>query len=46
MIASTKGLNAVTQLFTDIILLKELTIRGAFGASSAGYHWANSPTRE
>ena len=40
VIASTKGLNAVNQLFTDIIVLKELTIRGSFGASSAGYHWA------
>ncbi len=40
VIASTKGVNAVSQLFSDIILLKELTIRGAFGASSAGYHWA------
>ena len=40
VIASTKGLNAVTQLFSDVILMKELTIRGAFGASSAGYHWA------
>ena len=40
VIASTKGLNAVTQLFSDVILFKELTIRGAFGASTAGYHWA------
>lgn len=39
-IASTKGPNAVNQLFTDIILLKELTIRGGFGANSTGYHWA------
>ena len=39
-IASTKGINAVNQLFSDVIVLKELTIRGAFGASSAGYHWA------
>ena len=40
IIASTKGVNAVNQLFSDVILLKELTIRGAFGASSSGYHWA------
>ena len=40
VIASTKGLNAVSQLFSDVILLKELTIIGAFGASSAAYHWA------
>ena len=39
-IASTKGIHAVNQLFSDVIVLKELTIRGAFGASSAGYHWA------
>lgn len=39
-IASTKGVNAVNQLFSDVIVLKELVIRGAFGASSAGYHWA------
>ncbi len=40
VLASTKGVNAVSQLFSDIVLLKELTIYGAFGASSAGYHWA------
>jgi threonine dehydrogenase-like Zn-dependent dehydrogenase len=39
-IASTKGVNAVNQLFSDVIVLKELRICGAFGASSAGYHWA------
>ncbi|MDH3499984.1 MAG: alcohol dehydrogenase catalytic domain-containing protein [Acidimicrobiia bacterium] len=39
-IASTKGVNAVNQLFSDVIVLKELSIRGAFGASSTGYHWA------
>lgn len=40
VIASTKGINAVTQLFSDVIVFKEITIHGAFGASSAGYHWA------
>lgn len=40
ILASHKGANAVNQLFTDSVVLKELTIRGAFGASSAGYHWA------
>ncbi len=40
VIASTKGMKPVNQLFADVIVLKELTIRGAFGASSAGYHWA------
>ncbi|HEY5579375.1 MAG TPA: alcohol dehydrogenase catalytic domain-containing protein [Acidimicrobiia bacterium] len=40
VLASTKGARAINQLFSDIVVLKELTIRGAFGASSAGYHWA------
>ncbi len=40
VLASTKGTKAINQLFSDILVLKELTIRGAFGASSAGYHWA------
>lgn len=40
VIASTKAMNPVNQLFADVIVLKELMIRGAFGASSAGYHWA------
>ncbi len=40
VVASSKGVRATNQLFSDIILLKELTIRGAFGASAGGYHWA------
>ena len=40
VLASTKGTRAINQLFSDIVVLKELTLRGAFGASSAGYHWA------
>lgn len=40
VLASTKGSNAVSQLFSDVVVVKELTIRGAFGASSGGYHWA------
>ena len=32
--------NTVTQLFSDIVVLKELTLKGVFGATSAGYHWA------
>ncbi len=40
VLASTKGTTPVNQLFSDIIVVKELSIRGAFGASSAGYHWA------
>jgi threonine dehydrogenase-like Zn-dependent dehydrogenase len=40
VLASNKGANAVNQLFSDIITVKELQILGAFGAGSAGYHWA------
>lgn len=40
VLASTKGTNAIAQLFSDIIVLKELCLRGAFGASSTAYHWA------
>lgn len=40
VIASIKGVRAVNQLFSDIIVLKELNVKGGFGASSAGYHWA------
>ena len=40
VLASTKGTAPVSQLFSDIIVMKELVVRGAFGASSAGYHWA------
>lgn len=40
ILASTKGARAVNQLFSDIVVLKELIIQGAYGASSAGYHWA------
>lgn len=40
VLASTKGTKAVNQLFSDVIVLKELSLLGAFGASSAGYHWA------
>ena len=40
VLASNKGTNAVNQLFSDIITIKELKILGAFGSGSAGYHWA------
>jgi threonine dehydrogenase-like Zn-dependent dehydrogenase len=40
VLASTKGNSAVQNLFSDIILMKEITIKGSFGATSAGYHWA------
>jgi threonine dehydrogenase-like Zn-dependent dehydrogenase len=42
VLASNKGTNAVNQLFSDIITVKELRILGAFGSGSAGYHWATS----
>ncbi len=40
VLASNKGTNAVNQLFSDIITIKELRILGAFGSGSAGFHWA------
>lgn len=42
VLASTKGTNAINQLFSDIIVVKELTIRGAYGATSAAYDWATA----
>jgi threonine dehydrogenase-like Zn-dependent dehydrogenase len=42
ILASTKGVNPVSQLLSDIVVLKELTVKGAFGATSAGYHWATN----
>lgn len=40
VLASTKGTNAIENLFSDIIVMKELTIRGAYGATSSAYDWA------
>ncbi len=42
VLASTKGTNAINQLFSDIIVMKELTIRGAYGATSTAYDWATA----
>lgn len=42
VLASTKGTNAIEQLFSDIIVMKELTIRGAYGSTSTAYDWATS----
>ncbi len=42
VLASTKGTNAINQLFSDIIVVKELTIRGAYGATSSAYDWATA----
>lgn len=40
ILASTKGANALHGFLSDVVVLKELSIRGAFGAGSTGYHWA------
>ncbi len=40
VVASLKGTRSVNQLFSDLIVLKEITVRGGLGASSAAYHWA------
>ena len=42
VLASTKGTNAINQLFSDIIVMKELTIRGAYSATSSAYDWATA----
>ena len=40
VLASTKG-NRPVQFFSDVIVRKQLTVRGALGASSNGYTWAS-----
>lgn len=40
ILASTKGNRPLQALFSDIIVAKELSIRGALGASSEAYEWA------
>ncbi len=40
ILASTKGNRPLQALFSDIIVAKELSIRGALGASSTAYEWA------
>ncbi|HSJ29494.1 MAG TPA: medium chain dehydrogenase/reductase family protein [Acidimicrobiia bacterium] len=40
ILASTKGNRPLQALFSDIIVAKELSIRGALGASGAAYEWA------
>jgi threonine dehydrogenase-like Zn-dependent dehydrogenase len=40
ILASTKGNRPLQALFSDIIVAKELSIRGALGASGAAYQWA------
>lgn len=39
ILASTKG-NRPVQFFSDLIVTKQLTLRGALGASSNAYDWA------
>jgi len=40
ILASTKGNRPLQALFSDIIIAKELSIRGALGASGRAYRWA------
>jgi threonine dehydrogenase-like Zn-dependent dehydrogenase len=40
ILASTKG-NRPVQFFSDLIVTKQLTVRGALGATGAGYLWAS-----
>ena len=41
ILASTKG-NRPVQFFSDLIVSKQLTVKGALGASSASYAWASA----
>ena len=40
ILASTKGNRPLQALFSDIIIAKELSIRGVLGASGTAYQWA------
>ncbi len=40
VLASTKGHRSLGQFFSDVIVTKQLSVRGALGASTAGYVWA------
>jgi threonine dehydrogenase-like Zn-dependent dehydrogenase len=40
ILASTKG-NRPVQFFSDVIVTKQLTVRGALGASTQSYSWAS-----
>jgi threonine dehydrogenase-like Zn-dependent dehydrogenase len=42
ILASTKGNRPLSQLFSDVIVAKELSVRGASGASTDAYRWACS----
>ncbi|CAN5648057.1 zinc-binding dehydrogenase [soil metagenome] len=41
VLASMKG-NRPVQFFSDLLVTKQLTLRGALGATSAGYRWASA----
>lgn len=41
VLASMKG-NRPVQFFSDLIVTKQLTLRGALGATTAGYQWASA----
>lgn len=41
VLASMKG-NRPVQFFSDLIVTKQLTVRGALGATSASYRWASA----
>ena len=41
ILASTKG-NRAFHFLSDVIVAKQLTVRGAMGASSIGYQWATN----
>lgn len=40
VLASTKGNRTLPPYFSDSIVAKQLTVRGAIGASTEGYRWA------
>lgn len=40
VLASTKGNRPLSQLFSDVIVGKQLQVMGALGATTAGYEWA------
>lgn len=40
VLGSTKGHRPLPQFFSDVIVRKELTVRGALGTSSEAYEWA------
>lgn len=45
ILASTKG-NRALHFFSDVLVTKQLTVRGAMGASTASYEWATKRLAE